>query len=169
MSLRPTVVNLLMTKTMYDTILVPTDGSKVAEKAVEHAIDLAQKYDAKLHALYVVDTDAVDIGLGTEQVERIKAGKFGEMEELQNRAKKATNAVGEAAAEHGIEVIEDVAAGRPHRSIDEYAKKNDIDLIVMGSKGRSGVRRALLGSVTERTLRSTYIPVLVVDFREEDD
>lgn len=158
-----------MTKTMYDTILVPTDGSKVAEKAVEHSIDLAQKYDAKLHALYVVDTDAVDIGLGTEQVERIKAGKFGEMEELQNRAKKATNAVGEAAAEHGIEVIEDVAAGRPHRSIDEYAKKNDIDLIVMGSKGRSGVRRALLGSVTERTLRSTYIPVLVVDFREEDD
>ena len=158
-----------MTKTMYDTILVPTDGSKVAEKAVEHAIDLAQKYDAKLHALYVVDTDAVDIGLGTEQVERIKAGKFGEMEELQNRAKKATNAVGEVAAEHGIEVIEDVAAGRPHRSIDEYAKKNDIDLIVMGSKGRSGVRRALLGSVTERTLRSTYIPVLVVDFREEDD
>jgi len=158
-----------MTKTMYDTILVPTDGSKVAEKAVEHAIDLAQKYDAKLHALYVVDTDAVDIGLGTEQVERIKAGKFDEMEELQNRAKKATNAVGEAAAEHGIEVIEDVAAGRPHRSINEYAKKNDIDLIVMGSKGRSGVRRALLGSVTERTLRSTYIPVLVVDFREEDD
>jgi len=164
-----TVDNLVMTKTMYDTILVPTDGSKVAQKAVEHAIDLANKYDATVHALYVIDTDAVDIGLGTEQVERIKAGKFGEMEELQERAKKATGAVSTAAAEHGIEVIEDVAAGRPHTSIDKYATKNDIDLIVMGSKGRSGVRRALLGSVTERTLRTTHIPVLVVDFRKEDE
>ncbi len=154
---------------MYDTILVPTDGSKVAQKAVEHAIDLARKYDAAVHALYVIDTDAVDIGLGTEQVERIKAGKFGEMEELQERAAKATGAVSEAAAEYSIEVIEDVAAGRPHKCIDQYAKKNDVDLIVMGSSGRSGVRRVLLGSVTERTLRSTHIPVLVVDFRQEDD
>ena len=151
---------------MYDTILVPTDGSKVAQNAVKHAVDLASKYDATLHALYVVDTDAVDIGLGTEQVDRIKAGKFGEMDELEARAKRATGAVTEEAAASGIETVEEIRAGRPHAVITDYADDHDIDLIVMGSKGRSGVRRVLLGSVTERTLRSTHIPVLVVDSRK---
>ena len=152
---------------MFETILVPTDGSKVAQKAVDHAVDLATKYDATLHALYVVDTDAVDIGLGTEQVERIKAGKFGEMEELQERARKATNRVVEAAEQAGIDHTEEIRAGQPHKVIADYAEDNDIDLVVMGSAGRSGVKRALLGSVTERTLRSTHVPVLVVDYRKE--
>jgi len=52
--------------------------------------------------------------------------------------------------------------------IADYAEDNDIDLIVIGSHGRSGVRRALLGSVTERVLRSTTVPVLVVDYDDED-
>jgi nucleotide-binding universal stress UspA family protein len=53
--------------------------------------------------------------------------------------------------------------------IADYAEDHDVDLVVMGSYGRAGVRRALLGSVTERTLRSTHVPVLVVDYQGADE
>ena len=150
---------------MYDRMLVPTDGSDVAELAVDQAVDLAERYGATLHALYVVDVDAVNLGLGTEQVDRIRQGKFGEMEELKAKADAATGAVADAARERGVEVVEEVRVGRPHRVIADYADEADIDLIAMGSHGRAGVSRVLLGSVTERVLRSTDRPVLVVDER----
>jgi nucleotide-binding universal stress UspA family protein len=148
---------------MYERILVPTDGSDVAEAAVDHAIDLATKYDAELHALFVADTDAIAYSLGAEQVDRIQQGNFAGMTELREKAEAATGHVADLADVEGIEVVERHAGGRPHDMIADYAEDNDIDLIVMGSHGRSGVRRALLGSVTERTLRSTHVPVLVVD------
>ncbi len=154
---------------MYDTILVPTDGSDVAENAVNHALDLAEKYDADIHALYVVDTSAMDISLGTEQVDRIRQGQYDEMPEIQDRANRATGAVAEQAVQYGFEVTEAVVAGQPHDRIDGYAEDHGVDLIVMGSAGRGGVKRVLLGSVAERTLRTTAIPVLVVDVREGED
>lgn len=153
---------------MYDQILIPTDGSDVAEVAVEHAVDLANKYDADLHALYVADVDAISISLGTEQVDRIRQGKFPEMDDLREEAETATGYVVSEGEKAGVEVTERHSGGIPHRMIRKYAENNDIDLIVMGSKGRSGVRRALLGSVTERTLRSTHVPVLVVDYTGEE-
>ena len=153
---------------MYDTILIPTDGSDVAENAIEHALDLAERYDATIHALYVVDTDAMDLSLGPEQVDRIRAGQFGEMEDLERRARRATERVATRGDERGVDVLEEIVAGQPHRQIANYAEKNDVDLIVIGSHGRSGVRRALLGSVTERVLRTTRTPVLVVDVREAE-
>ena len=151
---------------MYDTILVPTDGSDVAEKAIDHAIELASTYGATVHALYVIDLGAIDISLGPEQVDRIRTGQFGEMPELQERAHDATGAVASMATDAGVSVTESIAAGRPHREIADYAEENGADLIVMGSAGRGGVRRVLLGSVAERTLRTTRIPVLVVDVGE---
>ncbi|MFC6718564.1 universal stress protein [Natrialbaceae archaeon GCM10025810] len=150
---------------MYERILIPTDGSDVAEVAVEHALDLAERYDAEVHALYVVDTDAVAYGLGSEQVDRLRQGNFEGMTELREAAEEATGYVRERADERGLTVIEHTSGGRPHKMIAEYAEDNDVDLVVMGSHGRAGVRRALLGSVTERTLRSTDVPVLVVDAR----
>lgn len=148
---------------MYEKILVPTDGSETAEKAVEHALDLAEQYGAEVHALYVLDTNAMSLSLGGEQLDRIEQGNYGEMDEVRERADSATGFVADRAAEQGIEVVEHVSAGRPHSMIANYADKNGIDLVVMGSHGRSGVKRALLGSVTERTLRSTSVPILVVD------
>lgn len=154
---------------MYERILVPTDGSDVAEAAVDQAIDLAEKYDAEIHALYIADTDSIAYSLGTEQVDRIRQGNFNEMTELRQEAEAATGYVTEQAAEHGLEVIEHHEGGRPHAKIADYVEENDIDLIVMGSHGRAGVRRALLGSVTERTLRSTHAPVLVVDYQGTEE
>jgi nucleotide-binding universal stress UspA family protein len=153
---------------MYERILVPTDGSDVAQSAVDHAIDLATKYDAELHALYVADTDAIAYSLGAEQVDRIRQGNFAGMTELRRKAETATGYVAELAGEQGVDVVEHHAGGQPHDMIADYAEDNDIDLVVMGSHGRAGVRRALLGSVTERTLRSTHVPVLVVDVQGED-
>jgi nucleotide-binding universal stress UspA family protein len=150
---------------MYDHILIPTDGSDTANVAVDHAVDLAATYGAQLHALYVVDIDAVNFGLGTEQVDRIRQGNFGEMTELKEKADAAMDAVTSAAADHDVDVHEEVRVGAPHEVIAGYADNNDIDVVVMGSHGRAGVRRALLGSVTERVLRSTHVPVLVVDER----
>ena len=154
---------------MYDRILVPTDGSKVAEAAVQQAVDLGEKYDAEVHALYVADTDAIAYSLGTEQVDRIRQGNFQGMTELRKKAEAATNYVVELGEEKGLDVVTRHAGGQPHDMIADYARDNDIDLIVMGSHGRSGIRRALLGSVTERTLRSTHVPVLVVDYRGRDE
>jgi nucleotide-binding universal stress UspA family protein len=154
---------------MYDRILVPTDGSTVAEAAVDHAVDLAEKYDAELHALFVADVDAVSYGLGTEQLDRISQGNFQGMTDLREDAEEATGYVTDLAEPLGISVVEHHAGGRPHAVIADYADDNDIDLVVMGSHGRSGMRRALLGSVTERTLRSTHVPVLVVDYERAEE
>ncbi|MFC6731094.1 MULTISPECIES: universal stress protein [unclassified Haladaptatus] len=150
---------------MYQDILIPTDGSDTASVAIDHAVDLAATYGAKLHALYVVDIDAVNFGLGTEQVDRITQGNFGEMTELQEKADAATGAVAAAAASRDVQVHEEVRVGAPHEVIADYADDAGADLVVMGSHGRSGVKRALLGSVTERVLRTTHRPVLVVDER----
>lgn len=150
---------------MYERILIPTDGSEVSEVAVDHALDLAERYDADVHALYVVDTDAVAYGLGAEQVDRLRQGNFEGMTELREDAEEATGFVRDRGEAQGVTVTEHTSGGRPHKLIADYAENNDVDLIVMGSHGRSGVRRALLGSVTERTLRSTNVPVLVVDAR----
>ncbi|WP_137286377.1 universal stress protein [Halorussus salinisoli] len=153
---------------MYERILVPTDGSETAELAVEEALDVAEKFDAAVDTLYVVDTDAVGTGLGTEQVERIRAGRFGEMDELEARAREATEHVAERGRERGLPVEEHFRGGRPHKVIANFTEDHDVDLVVMGSHGRSGVRRMLLGSVTERVLRSTHRSVLVVDEREDE-
>lgn len=154
---------------MYDRILIPTDGSNVAEAAVDHAVDLAAKYDAELHALFVADVDAVSYGLGTEQLDRISQGNFGGMTDLREDAEAATGYVTSSAEPLGISVVEHHAGGRPHAVVADYAEEYDADLVVMGSHGRSGVRRALLGSVTERTLRSTHVPVLVVDYQRDGE
>ncbi|MFW5983591.1 MAG: universal stress protein [Halobacteria archaeon] len=152
---------------MYDNILVPTDGSETAEVAVEHAVEMAKRYDATLHTLYVVDIDAVNLSLGTEQVDRLKAGGLDEMEDVKEKAEESTGRVAERADEEGVKVVQEVRAGSPHDAIVKYAENNGIDVIVMGSHGRGGVRRALLGSVAERVLRTTHLPVFVVDVEEK--
>lgn len=154
---------------MYDNILVPTDGSDTAEAAVDRAVDLAAKYDATVHALYVIDVDAVNYSLGTEQVDRIRQGKLDDMPEVRDAADAATSYVAGAAATMSVDAEEHVRAGQPARVIRNAIDDLDIDLVVMGSHGRSGISRALLGSVAEQVLRKTKIPVLVVDARGEKE
>ncbi|WP_255192565.1 universal stress protein [Natronobeatus ordinarius] len=148
---------------MFGEILVPTDGSEAAEKAAPYAARLASTFDATLHVMYVVDTEAISQTLGSEQVDRIETGQFGEMRELHEEAAGAIDRIREHTEAEGVTIDPVIEAGVPHEAIVRFAEEEDVDLVVMTSQGRQGVRRALLGSVTERVARTTTIPVLVVD------
>lgn len=148
---------------MYETILVPTDGSDVAESAFEHALSIAELAGASVHALYVVDLEAASYGLDATQIEHLRAGELDDLPEIRARAEEATGRIAAAAADRGIDVVEATEVGDPPERIVDYAERSGVDLAVMASHGRSGVSRLLLGSVTERVVRTADFPVLVVN------
>lgn len=147
--------------------MVPTDGSKEMESAVEHALELAQRFDAQLDVLYIVDTDAVMYGLGVAHLDRLEAGRFEGMGEVTVQAQTAVDTVANQAEDRRIDVVTVIGAGKPAQMIANYTAEHPIDLIVMGSHRRSGVRRMLLGSITDHVARIVRVPMLVVDVRAE--
>jgi nucleotide-binding universal stress UspA family protein len=138
---------------MYDEILVPTDGSEAATGATGHAIDLAATHGARVHALYVVDTSAYST---------LEIGADGVIEALRREGEGAVERVADAAEAVGVDVAEHVVTGTPASTIREVAEDVDADLIVMATHGRRGVERYLLGSVTERVVRTADVPVLTI-------
>ena len=144
---------------MYGEILVPTDGSDTSRRAIEHAVDLASKYGARVHALYVVDSSVY----GT-----LEAGAEMVVEALEEEGKLAVTAVEDAAEAAGVSVVTEVATGDAHDVILEYTADNDVDLVVMGTHGRTGIDRYLLGSVTERVVRTSDVPVLTVRMEADE-
>ena len=138
---------------MYDTILVPTDGNGPANRAVETALELGQHFDATTHAIYVMDLFEVPDSLAAD-AEPI----FGEV------GRAALDMATEAGESVGVPIHTELVPGTEsiHAAIVDYAREHAIDLIVMGSMGRTGISRIMLGSVTERTLRHSPIPVLTI-------
>lgn len=142
---------------MYRNILVPTDGSDASAEALDHALSLASQYDARIHGLYVVDSQSYGL------VEEGKSPVTETVREnLREEGSAAVASVEEAAEAAGVDAEVRVAEGDVHRRILDYAADEDIDLIVMGTHGRRGLDRLLLGSVTERVVRSSPVPVLTV-------
>ncbi|MEF8786998.1 MAG: universal stress protein [Haloarculaceae archaeon] len=142
---------------MYNDILVPTDGSDGTMGAVQHAIDHATTYDAALHTLYVVDTT---VG--------VDASAAGTLDALEEAGENAIQDVIHKAETAGVDTIEGaVARGAPHQAILDYVDEYDIDLVVMGTHGRTGLDRYLLGSVTEKVVRLSDVPVLTVRMPSE--
>lgn len=141
--------------TLYDRILVPTDGSAEGERAVEHALELATVHDASVHALYVINT-ASYAGMPME------TSWEGVDDLLRADAKAAVNAVEELAGGRDVDVSTAVVDGSPSREIIRYAEEEACDLIVMGTHGRGGIDRLLLGSVAEKVVRGSEVPVLTV-------
>lgn len=139
---------------MYDTILVTTDGSEGANAAVPHAVDIAGRYDATLHVLYVVDVRMSPIETDMDRDEIVQL--------IEETGEKPTTFVLDRARELDIPTVESIRLGVPHEIIREYVDANDIDLVVMGTHGRSGLERALLGSTTERVVRTVDVPVMAV-------
>jgi len=141
---------------VYDQILVPTDGSEGAERAVDHAIELASAYGATVHALYVVDTAAlVDLDEAAVDSDLLT-------ESLSDRGREAVDRIAKRAADAGVDAETAVERGRPVGAILDYATDHGVDVIVMGTRGRSGLDRLLLGSVTEKVVRKSRVPVLTV-------
>jgi nucleotide-binding universal stress UspA family protein len=149
---------------MYDRILVPTDGSAPATEAAAHGFEFAERHGATVHLLYVVEADYQ----GTVEAYGGVAA-FGEtiLPALEEEGATVTEDLAAQAAAMDLETITEVRSGHARADIVEYADEHGIDLIVMGTHGRSGVERLLLGSVTERVLRASDVPVLVV--RAADD
>jgi len=143
---------------MYEDILVPTDGSAGASAALAEAIELAGEFDATVHSLYVVDLASVGTEVGTVDL----------VESFEQMGENTTEAAATRVRDAGVEATKEVATGSPHREILEYADDNGIDLIVMGTHGRTGLERYLLGSVTEKVVRTAEVPVLTVRADEDE-
>ncbi|WP_440008065.1 universal stress protein [Halomicrococcus sp. SG-WS-1] len=137
---------------MYDRILLPTDGSPATEKAIQQALDLAEMSDATLHVVSVADRSAVPPDVRVGMV----------LDELEANAEDAVAEVRKRADEEGVAVTTTVIRGVPHRAILDYAEDEDVDVIVMGTHGRRGLNRYLVGSVTEKVVRLSDVPVLTV-------
>jgi len=139
---------------MYNTILVPTDGSEGATAAAEHAVDLASRYGAALHALYVVDIRMSPISADMDRDEVIQL--------LDQSGERPTTQVINRAETEDIPTTEAIQLGVPHETIREYIDENNIDLVVMGTHGRTGLDHTLLGSTAERIIRTVDVPVLTI-------
>jgi nucleotide-binding universal stress UspA family protein len=138
---------------MYDRILLPTDGSGPSDAARDHAVGLAETYDATLHVIYVVNDDALRAARIDSDV--VVAG-------FEEEGTRLVGDVASAAAAADVPCETAVLRGRPAEVITDYAAEHDMDLVVMGTHGRHGVQRLLLGSVTERVVRTSTVPVLTV-------
>lgn len=139
---------------MDDDILVPTDGSAGAEAAVGRALDLATTSGATVHVLSVVEED-LPRGAGVpeeaEVHELVEAGR-----------EEASIAIRDRAMDLELATVSEVRRGTPYRTILEYAESADVDLIVMGTHGRTGAALARVGSTTERVISRAPVPVLTV-------
>jgi len=140
---------------MYDRILVPTDGSDATEKTVTHALKLAADNDATIHALYVIDKRIVQAGSKKLQSEV--------RDELNTQGKKAVSAVRSKAEAADVPIETAITSGTPDKEIASYAEANSIDLITIGTHGKTPREKLQsLGSVSERVVDSASCPVLVV-------
>lgn len=144
---------------MYETILVPTDGSKGTAETLDHAVSIARDNDAEVHVLYVVDQ------------RRYRAAGS----DMKDEVRKSLELEGERSLEDARTRLEDAGLvvethldeGIPHREIADYVEREGTDLVVMGTHGRTGRDRvANLGSVTQRVVERAAAPVLVVDIGE---
>lgn len=137
---------------MYETILLPTGGDESTDAVLEHVRSIAETYDATVHVLSVADTSRDSLTrIGDDVVDAL----VGESEDAIDRAASALA--------DDVDVVEAVERGEPHPTILDYAERHDVDLVVMATRGRSGLERYLLGSTTERVLRQSDVPVMTID------
>jgi len=147
---------------MFETVVVATDGSASAERAVEVALDFAAHFDAAVHACYVVDRGEV-----ADSPESVR-DEFAEA--LETAGDDALSFVADEASEIGAgEVVTAVREGEPAIELIDYAREHDADLIATGTRGRHGEHSFLLGSVAEAVVRESPIPVLTVRQLDEDE
>jgi nucleotide-binding universal stress UspA family protein len=139
---------------MYDTILVPTDGSDSASRAVEHALELGEQFGATVHALYVVDTSRYgEPALSSAEIV---------LNELEEEGHELVSEIAERAEPLGVGVETLVCHGRPNEEIVTYADEVDADVIVMGYHGHSHTVEDNMGSVARRVTQAVDRPVLTM-------
>lgn len=143
---------------MSEHVLVPYDDSPLSDHALEHA--LAQHADAEITLLHVLDF--VEAGYQSP-IEGSLPGYWEEWYEQAEAEAEELFADAQATAdEYGVTLETETVVGQPARSIVEYVEENTVDHVVMGSHGRSGISRLLVGSVAETVVRRAPCPVTIV-------
>jgi nucleotide-binding universal stress UspA family protein len=145
-------------------ILVPTDFSKHSENALTYAAAFAEKFGAELHVLHVVQ----DLALFVPDAVSAMPPLAPPVEQVTAAVRGALHRVVEDSRLQGLKVSAAVREGTPFLEIIRFAKDNDIDLIVMGTHGRTGLAHVLMGSVTEKVVRKAPCPVLTVRHPEHE-
>lgn len=143
---------------MFTRILIPTDGSDLANKAAKSALEMAKLQGASVVGVYVIDPFPY-IGLG----EASALGLQAYMEEVQVAAQKALTDIRTEAQALGVRYQGDtIERSATYEGILDTAEAEHCDLIVMGSHGRQGMKALILGSVTQKVLTHSKLPVLVI-------
>lgn len=137
---------------MYDRILLPTDGSEAADRALDLAVAVAEAHGAELDVLYVADTNQPSLARIQGDVRDV----------LEGRGEEVVQSAADRARAAGVDAETAVIQGGPARTVLEYVEDRAVDLVVMGARGERDVEQLFLGSVTERVVRSSPVPVLVV-------
>ncbi|WP_136687709.1 universal stress protein [Halorhabdus amylolytica] len=141
----------------YEHILVPTDGSDIAERAAKHALDLAVATDATVHALSVVEAAELGTYLSGDE-----PGEFNQ------EAQDAVADIATMAQSRDVEVTTHLEIGSPNDGILAAIEELDCQVVTMGTTGRRGVKRILLGSAAEKTVRTSPVPVVTVRGESEE-
>jgi len=138
----------------YRTVLFATDGSASARAAFDESVAVAEESGATLHVLSVVDVSSLGPDIYSEP----------QIDALEERAREVVADAATAAEKRSLESVAEAVEFGPSvsREIRSYVDEHDVDLVVMGTHGRTGVERYLLGSVAEKTIRSSSVPVLTV-------
>lgn len=141
---------------MFKRILVPTDGSRGVEKAVNCATAIALAFDAKVYLLFVAEPPAL-------LFEYANIAEKSIIEAMHQEGQRVLERTAAVIRESGVEEVETVLkTGTPAKAILDFVDEAKIDLIVMGTHGRRGLDRVLLGSVTEEVVRLSRVPVMTV-------
>lgn len=142
-----------------DRILVPTDFSDFSKPALTYGCAIAARFDAELHLLHVVPDPAMLVPEAAAfSVESMEA----QTEVLRVESMKTLNTLPPDGWSDGKPVVREIRVGAAFMEIIDYAREKDIDLIVIGTHGRSGLMHVLMGSVAERIVRKSPCPVLTV-------
>ncbi|WP_273838594.1 universal stress protein [Halococcus sp. PRR34] len=137
---------------MFETILLPTDGSNGATAAFDYVLDIAAMHDATVHILNVADTTR-------DSVIQIQGDVI---DVLEQEGEQIVRDAADRAHQRGITTVTEVLQGEPYSTILDYAELRDVDVIAMPTHGRQGLERLLLGSTTERVVRRAESPVLTI-------
>ena len=136
---------------LYQDLLLATDGSEGARQATEHAIALAKRLESTLHVVSVAEEGPHS----SSKRDEMRADEQGEAAQAVEEAERL-------AADEGVEATTTVLEGVPQEEIVGFAECNPIDMIVVGTVGRTGLDHLLLGSVAEEVVRNAQVPVVTV-------
>ena len=147
---------------MFKEILLPTDGSEGVSDAINCAVAMAKTFHARIHVLHIIESPRLqDYGAFFALPEIMK--------ELQAAGEEVCKNAVEFMHESGFEnVVTENIEGYPADEIMDYARTNGIDLIVMGTHGRRGLNRVVLGSIAEEVVRRSEVPVMTVRMNENN-